>query len=287
MSKSVAVVSLRAGELSGAWGDFLPDPYSWANSTLIHLFVIAALLLPFALRPSKPIPPIRGAIRDYVPLVLTFPHLAGKADSNHGGGGGGDRTPLPPSHGALPQFAQTQFTPPRVSVPRVDPLLPMPPTLLGPPELMMPKSEMPFGDPLSHAQFRSQGPGSGDGIGTKHGTGDGPGDGPGYGPGENGGCCDGAFAVGVGGVSAPIPIYSPEPAYSEEARKAKYGGIVMLWIVVDAQGLVRAVKVVKSLGMGLDEEAMKAVSTWRFKAGMRQGVPVPVRAQVEVRFQLF
>jgi TonB family protein len=164
----------------------------------------------------------------------------------------------------------------------------MPATLLGPPELQLPamKLDMPFGDPLAQAGPPSQGPGTGGGIGNHHGTGVGDGTGPGYGPGSDGGCCDGAVSFG-NGVSAPIPIFSPEPAYSEEARKAKFGGIVTLWIVVDARGLVRNVKVAKSLGMGLDEEAVKTVTTWRFKPGMRQGVPVPVRAQVEVSFRLF
>ena len=114
----------------------------------------------------------------------------------------------------------------------------------------------------------------------------GPGTGPGYGPGSDGGCCGGTFSVG-NGVSAPIPIYSPEPAYSEEARKAKFGGIVLLWIVVDAQGIVRNVRIAKPLGMGLDEEAVKTVSTWKFKPALRQGVPVPVQVQVEVSFRLF
>lgn len=88
-------------------------------------------------------------------------------------------------------------------------------------------------------------------------------------------------------MSEPIPIYSPEPAYSEEARKAKFQGIVMLWVIVDAQGLVRNVQISKQLGMGLDEEAVKTVSTWRFKPALEHGVAVPVRAQVEVSFRLF
>jgi len=104
--------------------------------------------------------------------------------------------------------------------------------------------------------------------------------------GSDGGCCGGAFSVG-NGVSAPIPIFSPEPAYSEEARKAKFGGIVALWIVVDAQGIVHDIKIAKQLGMGLDEEAVKTVGTWKFKPAMRQGLAVPVRVQVEVSFRLF
>jgi TonB family protein len=88
-------------------------------------------------------------------------------------------------------------------------------------------------------------------------------------------------------VSAPIPIYKPEPTYSEEARKAKYQGTVVLWIVVDAQGNVIDPKVVRPLGLGLDEKALEGVRTWKFKPALRNGVPVPVRVIVEVSFRLF
>jgi TonB family protein len=154
------------------------------------------------------------------------------------------------------------------------------------------RPDQPWGDPKGVVGQLSGGPGtggsfgSGDGIGIGPGKGPGygPGKGPGYGPGEGGGCCEGAYQVG-GSVSAPIPIYSPEPAYSEEARKAKFAGIVALSIVVDAHGIVRNVQISKHLGMGLDEEAVKTVSTWKFKPAMKQGVAVPV--PVEVSFRLF
>src|SRR5579883_300965 len=94
------------------------------------------------------------------------------------------------------------------------------------------------------------------------------------------------FSVG-GGVSEPVPIYDPDPPYSEQARKAKYQGTVVLMIVVDAQGNVRDVQVVKPLGLGLDEEAVKTVKTWKFKPAQRNGVPVAVRLDVEVTFRLF
>lgn len=64
-------------------------------------------------------------------------------------------------------------------------------------------------------------------------------------------------------------------------------GAVVLWIVVDTQGQVGNARVVKPLGMELDEEALKTVRTWRFIPGKRNGTPVPVRVQVEVSFRLF
>jgi len=106
------------------------------------------------------------------------------------------------------------------------------------------------------------------------------------GPGEGGGTGGGIYSVG-GGITAPVATYAPIPAYSEEARKAKYQGLVSLWIVVDAQGNVSDCRVVKPLGLGLDEKAVETVRTWKFKPAMRNGVPVPVRVGVEVFFRLF
>jgi len=106
------------------------------------------------------------------------------------------------------------------------------------------------------------------------------------GQGEGGGTGGEIFSIG-GGVSAPIAIYKPEPAYTEEARRAKYQGTVVLQIVVDAQGNVSDARVVVPLGHGLDEKAVQAVQTWKFKPAMRNGVPVPVRAMLKVSFRLF
>jgi TonB family protein len=278
----------RVADVPDLWQDYLPDPYSWANSLLIHLFALTLLVLPFALRQVINPVHVPGKAFDLTPLVLRLPRLHGNSDKTEGGGGSGNHSPLPPSHGALPPFALTQFTPALAIIPKTPPLLPMPATLIGPPELRLPamKLDMAWGDPFSAAVPFSPGPGNGGSFGTGDGTGVGPGKGPGVGPGEGGGCCQGAFTVG-GLVSAPIPIYSPEPAYSEEARKAKFGGIVLLWILVDAQGIVRNVRIAKPLGMNLDEEAVKTVSTWKFKPALRQGVAVPVQVEVEVSFRLF
>jgi protein TonB len=76
------------------------------------------------------------------------------------------------------------------------------------------------------------------------------------------------------------------PEYSEEARKAKYSGTVMLAVIVDVEGHARDIHVVKSLGMGLDEKAIEAVEKWKFKPGEKGGVPVNVRATIEINFRL-
>jgi len=95
----------------------------------------------------------------------------------------------------------------------------------------------------------------------------------------------GIYKVG-GTVVAPRVIYKKDPAYSEEARKAHLWGAVVLQLVVGADGLPRDIKVVRPLGMGLDEIAVETVGQWRFQPGTKQGNPVNVMATIEVNFRL-
>ena len=88
-------------------------------------------------------------------------------------------------------------------------------------------------------------------------------------------------------MSAPRAIYQPDPEYSEEARKAKYQGTVVLWMIVTADGRPRDIHVQRSVGMGLDEKAIEAVKTWKFEPARKDGVPVAVQINVEVSFRLY
>jgi TonB family protein len=143
------------------------------------------------------------------------------------------------------------------------------------------------GDPLAAIlNPPSNGIGSGGGIGSGVGGGIGSGTGPGVGPGHGGGIGGGIYRVG-GGVSAPRAIYDPDPEYSEEARKAKHQGTVILWIVVGADGRPRDIRVQRALGLGLDEKAVEAVRTWRFAPAMKDGHPVAVEVNIEVNFRLY
>jgi len=93
------------------------------------------------------------------------------------------------------------------------------------------------------------------------------------------------FNVG-NGVTAPQLLTKVDPQFSEQARAAKFaGGSVTLSIVVGTDGRATDINVIRSLGMGLDEEAVKAVGQWTFRPGMNQGVPVNIRATVEVNFR--
>ncbi len=95
----------------------------------------------------------------------------------------------------------------------------------------------------------------------------------------------GPYRIG-GGVSAPALIEKTEPTYTPEAAKGKVAGRVLLEIIVDVNGVPRDIRVVRSLGMGLDEKAVEAVSKWRFRPGVKDGMPVATRANVEVNFRL-
>ena len=88
------------------------------------------------------------------------------------------------------------------------------------------------------------------------------------------------------GVSAPVPIHKPEPGYTEEARLAKKQGSVLISVVLDSEGVPRDIRLLRSLGFGLDEQAYRTVSGWRFKPATTAGEPVPVKANIEINFRL-
>jgi TonB family protein len=93
------------------------------------------------------------------------------------------------------------------------------------------------------------------------------------------------YRVG-GATTPPRAIYRPDPEYTEEARKAKVNATVMTQVIVGADGKARDVKVIRPVGYGLDEKAIEAVATWRFKPGMKNGAPVNVMATIETNFRL-
>jgi periplasmic protein TonB len=205
-----------------------------------------------------------------------------------GGGGGGDRDKLQASQGKLPKLSMQQIVPPMRVVRNDNPKLAVEPTVVIPPEIKLAMNNMPeLGDPMSRVPGPpSNGTGSGSGIGSGNGGGVGSGEGPGVGPGHGGGIGGGAFRVG-GGVSAPKAIFAPDPEYSEEARKAKYQGTCVLWLVVGPDGRARDIRVARTLGLGLDEKAIEAVKNWKFEPAMKDGKPVAVQINVEVTFRLY
>jgi TonB family protein len=202
-----------------------------------------------------------------------------------GGGGGGSHDVNPASKGALPKFSKSQLAPPTV-LPMESPKLAVAPTVVVPPEIKMPQVGA-MGDPLAKALGpASNGTGTGGGIGSGSGGGVGSGRGPGVGPGWGGGIGGGAYRVG-GGVSAPKIIYRVEPEFSEEARKNKWQGTVLLQAIVGVDGKTHQISVMRSLGMGLDEKAIEAARQWRFEPGLKDGKPVDTIVSFEVNFHLY
>lgn len=266
------------------YGEYPIHRGSLAASFLAHAAAVV-LIASSALWMARP----REGITHQVVTVLTEPSpydLPAAPDKSAGGGGGGDRDQFQASQGHVPRFAREQVTPPTVVVQNETPKLSAEPTVVGPPALTLPQTG-PMGDPLSAILGPpSNGVGTGGGIGTGSGDGVGSGHGPGVGPGIGGGIGGGVYSVG-GGVSAPRAIYDPDPEYSEEARKAKFQGTVLLWVIIAPDGRPRDIRVQRSLGMGLDQRAIDAVSRWRFEPATKDGRPVAVQVNIEVNFRLF
>ena len=275
-SKPVAVQDL--------WGFYENKRTAGLSSVLIHIGVVALL---FTIGSNRH---VQQFVKEQVTLIAPDiaawqPKVQAQKQAMGGGGGGGDRSPTPPSKGRLPRVSDKQFTPPTAVIRNENPKLPMEPTIIAPPDSVPQVNMAQYGDPLAKLGLASNGPGSGGGIGTGSGGGVGSGRGAGYGPGSGGGVGGGVYRIG-GGVSAPQLIFKVEPEYSEEARKAKFQGTVVLYVVVDEKGNPRDLKVVRALGLGLDQKAIEAVQKWRFKPGLKDGKPVPVAAQIEVNFRL-
>jgi TonB family protein len=93
------------------------------------------------------------------------------------------------------------------------------------------------------------------------------------------------YRVGVN-ATAPVLLFKAEPDYTEEARIAKYQGTVLLYAEIGTDGIAHRITPVRTLGFGLGEKAVEAISRWRFKPGTKDGQPVTVAATIEVNFRL-
>lgn len=95
------------------------------------------------------------------------------------------------------------------------------------------------------------------------------------------------FRAGQKGIGYPSCLYCPEPQNTEDARKANFQGIVVLQIIVQADGHATNIQVVKGAGLGLDEKAIEAVRAWRFKPAVGpDGRPVATITPINVNFRL-
>ncbi len=188
--------------------------------------------------------------------------------------GGSNQTSLPARRGAPPPKGTRTFIPPKSLA---DPKLPTAITVaFDSPTIEI---DAAMGDPSSKLL-------AGD-LGNKGccGIGDRPGGPPGIGFGGSG---QPGISPNTSGhrITAPVLLVKVEPEFSEEARKAKFQGTVLLGIEVDISGHARNLRVLRGLGLGLDEKAIEAVSRWLFRPGVEDGRPVVTSATVEVNFRL-
>jgi protein TonB len=243
--------------------------------SLLGQAAIVGILIYFTSCLIRNTPEIASRLPKFNELPLVF--------SGHGGGGGGNHDPLPASHGNLPRASlDPQLVPPTVILPKEPPKLAVEETVRVAPTIELPQGGQ-VGDPLSQfSRVLSNGSGGPGGIGPGCCDGVGPSTGPGFGPGPSG-----IYPAGKMGVTVPQVIFSPEPSFSDEARKAKAQGVVMLLLVVGKDGLPHDIRVGQSLGMGLDEKAIDAVHRWRFRPATLNGQPVATEIAVQVDFRLY
>ncbi len=248
---------------------------SIGGSITLHTAIVAALLYLQNVSPSP-----RGrepSPRRYVVPLVVPARLVG----DHGGG---QRDPLPASLGRLPPRATHRiFVPPAATRPNDNAHLLVAQAILMEPDLPVPEVDIEqIGSPFGVKGLISGGPGGPKGLG--------------------GGCCSGVGdgeGPGIGGSAAapaherprhprrpPHLIYKTEPEYSDEARKAKVQGLVVLAARVGTNGRLEDIRVLQSLGLGLDERAMEAAALWRFQPALADGQPVPVTIKIEVNFRL-
>lgn len=283
-------VSSKPIKVRSIWGSYDYKQEGAGVSLVVHVLMIGGLI-GLSILSSRAVK-LNNQPQNVISLtddnIPDLPMTAKKGSAMGGGGGGGDRDKLAATKGKLPKLSMEQLAPPAVVIRNDNPKLPVEPTVVVPPEIKLASNLPNLGDPMSRIPEGplSNGTGSGGGIGSGSGGGVGSGSGPGVGPGHGGGIGGGAFRVG-NGVSAPRALESPDPEYSEEARKAKYQGVVTLTLIVGPDGKPRDIRVLRPLGMGLDQKAIEAVNRWRFEPATKDGRPVAVLINVEVNFRLY
>ncbi len=256
-------------------------------SFIVHFAIVAGVLwLAMNLHTTV----MQTAPAELTPLHFTLydpppPPVMPVAKAPTGGGGGGQHHVAPPVKGPMPKVVAIH---PVTMAPQVihmeRPKLTVEPSA---PVKMMDNTQIAhLGMPNSpQVALASQGSGSGSGFGFGMGGGFGSGNGSGAGPGSGGGYGGGIMSVG-GGVSAPQVIHSVDPAFTDEARRSNFQGMASIQLIVDTQGNPQNVRVVRHLGMGLDEKAVEAVRQYKFKPAIYQGHPVSVQMIIDVDFRL-
>lgn len=234
---------------------------AFAVSVVVHAAALAAIVFVFSHRPK--VTPSNATRLDPVKLVWIPDPLPASR-----GGGGAPPKPTPPPPTPTPAVS--------VPEPQKPVVIEEPPTIAPEPEPMPDPTPAPAvvaaGNPAAGTQPAGSGDKPGSGIGDRSGPGSG----------------DEPFGIGSNGVTAPIPLRRPPPAYTAEAMRARLQGIVVLNCVVRPDGKCSDIRVLKSLDMmyGLDQQAIASAREWVFRPGMRMGQPVPVLVTLEIGFTI-
>jgi TonB family protein len=93
--------------------------------------------------------------------------------------------------------------------------------------------------------------------------------------------------VALKAVRPPQPVFTPQPEFPDAAKHFKFHGIVTLTAIIDTNGRVNRPKILRPAGLGLDEQAIRTVLTWKFKPALRNGEPVAVAMALEIAFNLY
>jgi TonB family protein len=206
-----------------------------------------------------------------------------------GGGGGGNRQQTPPRQVKLRGNDHTSIpatNPPGITMTESTPKEPQ--VELDAPVLAFADSDLALAGILEAApESLSQGPGDGGGAGSDKGRGIGPGPGNGLGPGSDRGAGDGVYRIGSG-VTPPVPLHREKPHYTLEAMRARIEGAVIVECVVRPDGACANVRILRSLDekFGLDQQALRAATAWRFLPGTRMGRPVAVLVTIQLTFSI-
>ena len=262
-----------------------------AMTAATHVLVLAVAILLTVASPGStgsPIDPDGPALTRLV--FVADPGPGG------GGGGGGLRQPLPPPPAEREGRNRIDSPVP----PREEPVAVEPP---AEPERIrhreMPRIAAPLMEVAADSRdlrgliesaralpgSRSQGAGRDGGVGTGAGRGVDEGQGAGLGPGSGAGTGGGPYRPGAG-ITPPAIRVEVQPDYTEEARRQRIEGEVLLEVIVLADGSIGSVRVLRSLGYGLDEAAIRAMRQWRFVPARRYDVPVDVVVAVAMEFRL-
>jgi periplasmic protein TonB len=248
----------------------------------MHVAILAILLFTAFSAPNP------GPRRDSTvlgPGRTLLPYRAPRTEStekpslgSEGRGGGNEEKPA--RFGRLAPASSIPLARPRLNQ-NENTALPVPPSVLDPNAPASVTLVTDLGLPWAKSDT--------DFAGREHGNGFGHTGGNGMGDGNHNGAGEGNDQGPYANVASPVAcVYCPQPSYTEEARKAKLQGKLLLRVLVGTDGRAQRIQVVQGLGMGLDERAIEAVRGWRFSPGCDVTKhPVPSWITIETHFQLF